>query len=770
MQKQASGLVPSLPPSTDPGQFAANAEFSPVTPPATPIASVSFLTASAARKSVPLQSQAKISIPQSSITHPWNIPGLVTSHPHGSKGLVHGASGQLPSCLITPSSSTMKSAVADWNRTPVYLLQPYPNLVDPSSAMLKDQRAVSVTPTTQALKTSTPSTQCGALPRSRSDSAILSNQLLSSPSQSLHFNIQSLVYKAAPASVKIISDPASQPGKSLLRDPHVITSPPITKPSAQVVTQASKNKSISLESQKTCFASTEVKKEPSSPCVSSSLVYPQLVSVFSSPSSISDPQRLAAFTPIPGITNISPYFQSQFRPQGIGAAGFSAPGKGGSSHQTSHAIGTVAALYPHIHSSAYISSPNMLSGKQQLMMSALSMGGQRKTSYVDTATLDSAKVTLISPASVSASLQQSSSSLASAKSILGTSLPQLSQKGDAKPEEKPAGQPFTVTVQSTSRKASIESRSYDGSFSPLTPTEFGSRDPLGVSLPNAKILLQTSTSTSVTHSSTPVVTTSATSKVVISANPKPAGVPVAEAGATATNPAPCVEPLLGSLDVETCASSASEPNSTLEKSESDTASTKMKTAASPNTNATVCKQPAEDLKISAQSATLALRTAPVGSLNDDQLVIDEEAKARETTPAKARETTPASATESAGVVNRATKLITSPSKSAVDGATKSIVSPSKGAVDGAIKSIVSPSKGVVEDDKNMLSPKSTSSTSPSGPIAWPKTKKQMARQQMSSTKTQGNCDPINKLVTWIIRPRLSIKSNVFVLSAELEIY
>ena len=653
--------------AVDPAHFVTHAEFSPVTPPDTPGTLGSYTLPQSTYKSTVSSSDAKTKSLTQSQT--WTVHGPLPGHP-SAKTLQHGASGQFAGFVVTPSHGAISQ---EWANIPVHQLQ---QIQEAQKAQAKSNSNLAETAATAKSLNSS----CGQTELLSSQS-----QLISSPAQPMLYSIQSLVYKASSSPARTEAVQPTSPSSS--RDPAL---PKKTQTSSDLRT----TKFISAlpsDTQSSSSPAYVIKKE-----------MPQQIKVTSPPYSVGfassgfDPALYAHLLGSSFVSSITP---SHYRPQGIGAAGFAAPGK--TSYAQSCASVSVASLYPHIHSSSQINAQTMLSGKQQLMLSALSMGSQRKPSSVESSIQDTAPRT--NSVKSSTSSLQSSHSFSSPKqlSILIPSPQQVSlrQKNEPGIDDK------SKTVHS--RKPSADSRSHDGCFSPLTPTDIGAREMLTgnissvqkagsqcetiVQLPSTTILSSLASSNHSLGSLKTFPYAALVQKTIASPS-------VAD---SATDSAPETErdaPLQvgGKLDQNT-----SFALTTITKSENDTETSTALSMASTKKPTDSLPQNLPTDKTTADS--LAAEDEP-SSPGDTELVIDEEEKSSD--EIRSQQISQTKAFESP---RKDTELLSPKSESASEAEDKS----------GTL-SVVSSSVSVISDFE---------------PVTWPKTKKQLARQQLTSKTT-----------------------------------
>ena len=638
----------------DPAQFAGTAEFSPVTPPDTPGTLVNYTTLSTAPKSsVTLADPKSKSLPHSYV-QTWSTTSSITSHLSAAKSVIsHGASGQLSS-LGLPHGSLV-TLPQEWAHSSVYSLNAYQLA---SKSMLKTDSNTAATSSSKITGAPIPT---GTTPQGLT-------QQLASPQQPLHFNIQSLVYRAA-----------SYPGKTDAAQLASANRDGKQQPAGEL--RSTKNNPGLISEAQSGFVSPEIKKE-FSPQIK--VTSPQLNSGFTSP--IFNPGL--PYTHLSGA-HVSALSPSQFRPQGIGAAGFAAPGKVSTTHASANAHVSIASLYPHIHSSSpHVNTQNMLSGKQQLMLSALSMGNQRKVvSSADSPPSDSSKT---SASKSSTSVLRSPSSLASPKQLsIVIPPPSASRhKSDAGSEER-------SPAPESSRKSSADFRSNDGSFSPLTPTDIGLRDIVaaktagapgeivgqGLSLinvpPKHRTTLDTEPVSKVPSYAAAVQKSADAINVVDSATDS---APEAEQGAHSQES----NKLSGNSPMKIQTNQEQKPKRALEAADATAASVAAPDVAKSNPPSHPSEEP--------------------NSPEDLELVIDEDAKVSEEAPPTTS-------------INQSPQKVESLPKEA------------------DIKSPDSHASTEPEDKNTNNTLPSSSQTASTGtePVAWPKTKKQLARQQLSKT-------------------------------------
>ena len=694
LSKQGSSVPPhssSEIKGTDPAQFAAHAEFSPVTPPDTPGTLGSYPVPPSTHKATVVASDAKTRIPAQSYMQTWTVHGPLPGHP-SAKTIQHGASGQFSSFVVTCSHGPIASTSQEWSHSTHHLQQFH----DTQKALAKPTMGLTETAlATQSPKLSTGPSESLPVPHP---------QQLSSPSQPLHFNIQSLVYKASPSPARTESSQAPvNRGENSSRK---------SQPSSDL--RPSKGCSA-LETQSSSLPIYEVKKELS----------PQIkvTSPHFSPGFLPSGFDPSFYAHLLGSSHVTPLAPSQYRPQGIGAAGFAAPGKASYVHPSTSA--SIASLYPHIHSSPQVNPQTMLSGKQQLMLSALTMGTQRKTVSSGDPLMQETAKRPSSTKSTSSSLQNPSS--LSPPKQLSLVIPPPQQQASRQKSEGGSEEKLYAAIHS--RQLSSDSRGHDGSFSPLTPTDSGLREPITGGVPVRKTsatlepTVQSPSALLLQAKISPSHATSSSSKTFPYAALVQKTICSPNIADSATDSAPETEQDISLQEVpKHDIAKDSTKTTTTATCEAKETEMKMADVVSPASIKCPMESLPEELPDNNASAEL-LPEDPI-SPEDAELVIDEDVKTSEDV-----------ASQVSSKSKPQPNVIESPQKDADLRSPKPDLRSPR------------PDLGNESDDKSPSKtplPSKSASTSDTEPVAWPKTKKQLARQQLSS-KTLGKL-LINKLL------------------------
>ncbi|CAK8676134.1 unnamed protein product [Clavelina lepadiformis] len=458
----------------DPGIALAAADFSPVTPPDTPGTLTTFSHMMTGFKNthpptqVELVQKANVGNSSYSAQLPQHIQ-LLAQQPQ-VKYLFAGASGQFPNptAAIAPTTlTTASSSFLNLATQNVQLQVESGTLCKP----LKEQPAYA--------KNFTRNTQVTHdLPRVEQKLLTPLPQVPSS--SSLHFNIQNLVYRACTSPAKSSVESPAVTNKSATTDLTTVGTNMVTKSSPACDDNKSRIDKTKPPSMLPTTAS--VKTEPiTSPCSKFSVS-------LSSPTFNPDSLNYPSFGHVLGPSSKANFVSPSHHLQGIGAAGFAAPGKSGLNQQSAHMSPvSVASLYPHIHSSPHLNSQSMFGGKQ-LMISALSMPPRSAafTSPSNQADGGVKSVVASSPSMLQGKTPtiQSLNSPISAGGPVPLPVPEALNSKSSKSQdcievstqEKSA---LRVIIHSDNESSAIHNTSqvaYDGSFSPLTPTDMNAKE------------------------------------------------------------------------------------------------------------------------------------------------------------------------------------------------------------------------------------------------------------------------------------------------------
>ena len=655
--------------ATDPLQFTANSEFSPVTPPDTPGTLVSFCPSTTAqqRQLPPHSFRTDIKQKTGAYSQGWTIANPIYGQPSAPKTLAPGSSGQLSSYMHVTASNTMPTCLRDW--TALHRFQ---------SSMQELHKPTKDSENTAKNRSKVSAVQPGTIS--------LVPQPMSSP-QPLHFNIQNLVYKGSPSPVKSTDVSAT----------------------VQSSTDASASKSLSLDVQSSRFAMPDIKMEPLSQV---RMVSTQFAAGLTSP----------PFGPHSQLPVVAPFATAHYRTQGVAAAGAAAPGK------PSLTPTTVAHLYPHIHSSTHL-SPQMFSGKP-LMLSALSMSTQRKPPTADLSAAEAIKKVPIFSVSTPTTVLRSPVTFTSTNQ-LSLTIPTPRRASESGFDEK-HGAALKHSAPPTAESYGSSRKSNAGNFSPLTPTELGCRDPI-TAVSSGGLSAKTIPHSAIPPQPTTIIKTTPVSTVLV--------------------PAPLSHSSLAMLKTRSFESSTKADSATDSAPETEILSKSIQEKQSSNTGAVSTAADAEDGSQSSKKTCEESRK-PSGSVENrsqkpksvDDVTSPEKQEPKSSAVVAAEQ----SVSPEKSVSSCVTKLIIdeeekpdkADSSESKQSSAASSPSPTKDSKSNSNKSTASKSQKSddVEDKEKTSEPTKKSADSISTknlPVSWPKTKKQLARQQIFSSKTAG---------------------------------
>jgi len=361
-----------------------NPGFSPVTPPDTPAALSSFGIHFSSKTAPPPAPGAHAEPPrQKALPAPSSAPHLWPGHLDLAKQMNPGASGQftgLPANVMSTGLPTNVISAGLPGFTQVWRSASSPHTLQHAPGHLPANGSKPVAPASKPFLV---------------DHPYLASTTTEQASSAMHFNIQSLVYRAAasparPAPTVVCESSVMASGAFLSPcTPSPATNSPTPLPAPGNATTPVSSQSPSTPGKD--VIAKHVKSEPVAPLTLSPSHFRSSVPV-SSPSLATEPRGFPSYSPI-AEDSPSPVYLSPQQRQCAGAAGFAAPGKVCLSQKPLSAAPAqgpaaqpVATLYPHIHSSPHLNS-QMFSGatgsghqQQPLMMSVLSVGPSQRSS------------------------------------------------------------------------------------------------------------------------------------------------------------------------------------------------------------------------------------------------------------------------------------------------------------------------------------------------------------------------------------------------------